>query len=300
MKRSTLHAFTIVELIVATAVFAGVTVALMTFSQTSLRLFARNLSVNHSHEAVRTADLQMLRDLHDSASAFRLMNFNGTTYTDLNPAVTTDVDPLTQKFISTRGNAVRFRRLAGGPYKITANTTPVSTNLTVDFSVGTTLPYVPQVGDKIVLPLISREFGITAVPTVPTSGSRTGVVTIDDTGGVGFTIDATTAGNVTTAYCYREVAYSVFGGTLRYHKNFTSTNKTSFVQVRDKVTSTQPFGLLYPTATAQVETAALRISLEAYDPNYTGRRFSNGTATLQAVIPPLNIPTPISKTDYTP
>ena len=39
MKRSILHAFTIVELIVATAVFAGVTVALMTFSQTSMRLF---------------------------------------------------------------------------------------------------------------------------------------------------------------------------------------------------------------------------------------------------------------------
>jgi type II secretory pathway pseudopilin PulG len=299
MKRSLPAAFTLVELLVATAVFAGVTVALMTFSQTSLRLFARNLSVNHSHEAVRTSDLQMLRDLHDSASAFVLMSFDGTTYTDLSPAYTTDVDPLTQRFISARGNAVRFRRLAGGPYKLTADTTPASTNLTFDFSVGTTLPYVPQVGDKVVLPLISREFIITAVPTVPTTGSRTGIVTVSGTSALGFTIKPSVAGNVTTGYFYREVAYSVYGGSLRYHKNFTSTNKTTFVQVRDKVTSTQPFGLLSPVA-GETPIPALRISLEAYDPNYTGRKFSNGTATLQAVIPPLTIPTAISITDYTP
>ena len=299
MKRFTLHAFTIVELIVATAVFSGVTIALMTFSQTSLRLFARNLSVNHSHEAVRTSDLQMLRDLHDSASDFVLMNFNGTTYTDLSPALTTDVDPLTQRLISARGNAVRFRRLGGGPYRLTADTTPVSTNLTFDFSVGTTLPYVPQVGDKVVLPLISREFNITAVPTVPTTGSRTGTVTVSGTSPLGFTIRPSIAGNVTTGYFYREVAYSVFGGNLRYHKNFTSTNKLISVPVRDKVTSTQPFGLLSPIA-GEPPIPALRISLEAYDPNYTGRKFSNGTATLQAVIPPLTIPPAISVADYTP
>ena len=300
MSRFRHQAFTIVELIVATAVFAGVTVALMTFSQTSLGLFARNLSVNHSHDSVRIADQQILRDLHNAASNFRLMSFDGTTYADISPAATTDVDKLTQKFVSGRGNVVRFRQLAGGPYKLTANATPASVNLTFDFSVGTTLPYVPQVGDKVVLPLISREYGITAVPTVPTSGSRTGVVTISDTGGLGFTVDATTAGNVTTGYFYREVAYSVWGGSLRFHKNFTGTNKTTVTQVRDRVTSTQPFGLLYPTATGQVENGALRVSLEAYDPNYTGRKFANGTATIQAVIPPLNIPTPISSTDYTP
>lgn len=300
MKTSTRAGFTIVELIVAAAVFTGVTVALMTFTQTAVRLIARNFSVNHSHEAVRTSDLQLLRDLHLSASAFRLMSFNGTTYTDLSPAVTTDVDPLTQKLISERGNGVRYRRLAGGPYKITANTTTSSTDLTLDFGVAGALPYVPQVGDKVVLPLIAKEFGIIAVPTTPTMGSKTGVITISDTGGVGYAINTTTAGNVTTAYFYREVAYTVYGGNLRYHNNFTSSNKANFVVVRDRITSTKPFGLLYPTSTSQMETTALRISLEAYDPSYTGRKFSNGTATLQAVIPPLTNPTPIGSTDYTP
>lgn len=184
MQRSGKHGFTLIELLVATAIFAGVTVAMMTFSQTSLRIFARNLSVNHSHDSIRIADQQLLRDLHNASSNFRLMSFNGTNYTDINPSVTTDLDKLTGKLISDRANVVRFRVLAGGPYKITANATTASVNLTFDFSVGTTLPYVPQVGDKVVIPLISREYGITAMPTVPTSGSRTGVITISDTSGL--------------------------------------------------------------------------------------------------------------------
>lgn len=297
MKRPTHSAFTLVELLISTAVFAGVTVALLSYSQTAIRLVSRNLATNHSHEAVRISELQMLEDLHEAASPFRLFTFNGTTYTDATPTVTTDQEPLSQKFVSSRTNGVRFRQFGGGPYKLTANTTPASTSLTFNFAVGGLLPYTPQIGDKVVLPLIAREFAITAVTTTPTVGSPTGTVTIDDTSGVGFTIDATTSGKVTTACFYRAVAYSVYGGQLRLHKNFTGTNKATFKVVRDKITSPQPFGLLFLSSSGQAENLALRVSLEAYDPNYTGRKFLNGTVTLQTIIPPLNNPTPVSSTD---
>lgn len=297
MKRPKHSAFTFVELLISTAVFAGVTVALMSYSQTAIRLVSRNLATNHSHEAVRISELQMLEDLHEAASPFRLFTFNGTTYTDATPTVTTDQEPLSQKFVSSRANGVRFRQFSGGPYKLTANTTPASTSLTFNFAVGGQLPYVPQAGDKIVLPLIAREFAITSVTTVPTVGSPQGTVTISDTGGIGFTIDATTAGKVTTANFYRSVAYSVYNGQLRFHNNYTGANKATYKVVRDKITSPQPFGLLAPSSGGQVETLALRVSLESYDPNYTGRRFLNGTATLQTIIPPLNNPTPVSSTD---
>lgn len=297
MKRPKHSAFTLVELLIATGVFAGVTVALLSYSQTAIRLVSRNLATNHSHEAVRISELQMLEDLHEAASPFRLFTFDGTTYTDATPAVTTDQEPLSQKFVSSRANGVRFRQFGGGPYKLTANTTPASTSLTFNFAVGGLLPYTPQAGDKVVLPLLAREFAITAVTTTPTVGSPTGTVTIDDTSGVGFTIDATTAANVTTACFYRAVAYSVYGGQLRFHKNFTGTNKATFKVVRDKITSPQPFGLLFPSSSGQAENLALRVSLEAYDPNYTGRKFLNGTVTLQTIIPPLNNPTPVSATD---
>ncbi len=298
MKRPVRSAFSIVELLVATSVFAGVTVALMSYSQTAVRLVSRNLATNHSHDSVRIAELRMLDDLHDSASPFRLFNFNGTTYTDATPTVTTDQEPLSQKFVSTRANGVRFRRLQGGPYRLTANTTATSTSLTFNFAVPTgTAFYTPQVGDKVVLPLISREYSITAVTTTPTSGSPTGTVTIDDSAGIGFTINATTAGNVTTGYFYRSVAFSVWNGALRYHPNYTGANRGTCMVIRDRITSPLPFGLLFPSATGQVENSALRVSLETYDPNYTGRRFLNGTATLQTIIPPLTIPPPVSSTD---
>ncbi len=297
MTRPKQSAFTLAETLVAMSVFAGVTIAMLSFGQTAIRLVSRNLATNHSHESVRISELQMLDDLHEAASPFRLFNFDGTTYADATPAVTTDQELLSLKYVSSRANGVRFRMYGGGPYPLKANTIQTSTNLTFDFNVGGALPYKPQVGDKVVLPLVSREFAITAVVTMPTTGSTQGTVTINDTAGVGFTIDTTTAGKVTTGYFYREVAYSVYGGQLRLHQNFTGTNKSTFKVVRDRITSPLPFGLLYPTSTAQPENLALRVSLEAYDPNYTGRKFLNGTATLQTIIPPLAIPTPVSATD---
>jgi len=292
-----LHAFTLVELLIAAAIFSLVTVALLAFGATSSRLIARNLATNHSHETMRVSDLALLRGLHDASSPFRLVDFDGTTYTDASPTATTDQDALTQQFASTRANGVRFRRLAGGPYKFSSDVKAGDTILKFDFGVGGKLPYVPQVGDKIAIPLLSREYDITDVTIVPTTGSTIGAVTISDSSGLGFTIDATTAGNVTTAYFYRSTAYTVYGGQLRYHANYTGTNKSSFTMVRDKITSPKPFALLFAPSASSSDGLNLRISLEFHDTGYSARRFTNGTVTLQATVPPRNRPTPISSTN---
>src|SRR5260221_919378 len=209
MKRlSCIAGFTLTELLVAAATFGMVAVGLASFSSTALRLVARNLATNHSHEVMRISNQQLLRDLHDAASPFCLVNFDGTTYSDVTATASADQDPFTGSFISARANGVRFRRLAGGPYRFTSSTTAASTALSFDFGVGSALPYVPQVGDKLVVPLIAREFDLSAITIAPTLGSKTGTVCISDPAGIGFTIDAVTAGNITTAYFYREVAGS--------------------------------------------------------------------------------------------
>ena len=136
LKLNRARAFTLVEMLMASSVFAGVTVALLSFSQTSLRLISRNLATNHSHEAARTSDLKLLRDVHEASSPFRLFTYDGTTYTDLDPVATTDKEPLSLQFVSTRANGVRFRKLAGGPYQLSANVSATDTNLTFNFSVG--------------------------------------------------------------------------------------------------------------------------------------------------------------------
>ncbi|HSI14107.1 MAG TPA: prepilin-type N-terminal cleavage/methylation domain-containing protein [Chthoniobacter sp.] len=290
----TRSAFTLTEMLVAMAVFGMVSVGLFTFTSASLRLVGRNLATNHSHEVMRVSDQELLYNLHASATAFQLVTFNGTTYADASPTASTDVEPFTQQYISTRANGVRFRLLSGGPYKLTASTISTTASLTFDFGVGGKVPYVPQAGDKLATPLLSREFDITAVTKTPTTASTTGTVTI--TPAIGFTVDATTAGNVTTGYFYREIAYTVYNNQLRYHANYTGTSKSSFTLIRDKVTSPSPFAVLFKSGAPSSDGLNLRISLEFYDTNYSARKFTNGTVTLQAVIPPRVLPTDITST----
>lgn len=289
------RAFTFVELLVAVMIFGLVTVGLVTFGATSSRLIARNLATNHGHETMRVTDLALLRSLHDAASPFRLVDFNGTTYTDATPTATTDQDALTKQFASTRANGVRFRIQAGGPYKFTADAKPADKSLKFDFDAGGKVPYVPQAGDKIAFPLLNREFDITAVTKAPAVGSTLGTITIAEA--LGFTIDATTAGNVTTAYFYRSVAYTVYEGKLRYHDNYTGTNKSTFKVVRDKITSPKPFALLFEPDAVVSDGLNLRLSLEFYDNAYTAKKLNGGAVTLQATVPPRTQPTPLSSTN---
>jgi len=291
------RAFTLVEMLLAMGIFSMVTIGLVAFGSTSVRLIARNLATNHSHETMRISDLALLNDLHDAASPFRLVDFNGTTYADVAATATADQDALTQQFISTRANGVRYRVQAGGPYRFSADAKSSDTQLKFDFGVGGKLPYVPQTGDKVVVPLVSREFDITAVTVAPTAGKTVGTITISDADGLGFTIDATTPGNLTTAYFYREVAYTVAGGQLRYHANYTGAAKSSFTVVRDKITSLKPFALLHPSAAAPTDGMNVRVSLEFHDSSYSARRFNNGTVTLQSTVPPRWRPTPVSSTN---
>jgi hypothetical protein len=283
-------------MMVALAIFGVVSIGLFTFTAASMRLVGRNLATNHTHASMRISDQELLYNLHASASAFTLITYNGSTYADATPSSTTDVDAYTQDNISTRTNGVRFRLLAGGPYQLTANTTTASTSLTFNFGVGTAVPYVPQVGDKVVLPLLSSGFDITAVTKTPVVGSTSGTVTISTP--LGFTVNTTTAGNITTGYFYREVAYTVYNNQLRYHSNYTGTNQGTYAVVRDNVTSPNPFALLYLPSAKTTDGLNLRLSLEFYDIDYyTARKFKNGTVTLQAVVPPRAQPPDVSQTN---
>lgn len=289
--------FTLLELLVAAVVISLVLLGLYSFSAFALRMVSRNLATNHTHEVIRISDLRLTRNLHEAGSAFRLFDFNGSTYTDASPTATTDTDSSSGLLISTRANGVRFRRLGGGPCRLTASTTSASTDLTFDFSSNGQVPYIPQVGDKFVIPVIAREFDISAVPAPPSSGSPTGTVRISDAGGLGFTLNATGAGNVTTAYFYPSAAFTVWNGSLRYHEDFTGSRRDNFVVVRNNITSPRPFALLFPAGGGTTDGLKLRVSLEAYDGSHSARRFSSGTTTLLAVIPTRTAPTPISSTN---
>lgn len=299
--------FTLVELLVASSLGSVLGVAIVLYWGSALRLIARNLATNHSHDSARVSIERMLSDLHGAASNLCLVNFNGTTYTDATPTVTGNQDTYTGQYLSTRANGVRFFRYAGGPYKLLGDSTGASpvpataTTLKFEFGplVGGRLPYTPQIGDKLQLPLVSREFIISAIPTAPTTSNTKGVITLTSaTGFILYTSGTTPAGVVnpiTTGVFYEAVGYSVWNNSLRFHSTFPPVAASDTVVVRTNVTSPKPFALLFPTSTsALTDSLNLRVSLEAYDLSYGTRLFQNATTTLQSVVPSRTRPTTLN------
>lgn len=279
--------FTLAEMLVTMFAVGVLGVGLTLFSYTGTRFVSRNLATNHSHESTLTSAQSLLKELRDSASSFRLFNFDGTNYTDITPVGTADVDTLTGQFAGTRANGVRFRQIYAGPLKMTANAAASATTLSFSFPAGTVAPVV---GDKLMLPLVSEEYDITGV-----SGGTTKTITIATP--VGFTLNATSP-NIITGYFYRRVAFSVYNNQLRFHPDFNGSNKNSFRVIRSGITSPKPFALLFPTASSSVtEALNLRVSMEITDLGYSSRKFGNGTTTLFSVIPARNQPTVLSSTN---
>jgi prepilin-type N-terminal cleavage/methylation domain-containing protein len=292
MHRPNLRAFTLVEMLMTLGLVGILGASLMVFTSTSTRFIARNLATNHSHEATRLSSQRLLKELRDSASTFRLITADGTTFTDVPAASTAELDLLSQEYVSNRTNGVRFRQLVGGPFPLVTSTLPNDFALTFNFQSDATPAYVPVVGDKLVLPLISREFDITAV-----SGAFTPNGTITISPAIGYTLNTTTP-NLVTGYFYRRVAFTVADNELRYHPNFNGDSRSDFRVVRSGVTSPKPFSLLFPSASSlTTEALNLRVSMEFTDLAYSGRKFGNGTTTLYSIFPPRNQPTAVTATN---
>lgn len=283
---------TLVELLIGTGLIGIVSAGLATFVWVSVRLVSRNLATNHSHESARASVQQLLENLHESATGFRLIDIAGSNFSDVAATASSDRDSLSNMYLSNRTAGVRFRQVAGPPFKLSASATPVSTTLQFDFA---NSKYVPQVGDKLVFPLIARECNIIAVPVLPFGARRTGSVTIDSPLGYTLTTGPT---NITVGYFYPRMVLAVVGSELRLYRQVTGNALANPVVVAREITSPRPFGLLFPTSvSASSDGLQLRVSLESYDQKLTSRRFLAGTTTLQMVVPPRLLPTPVTATN---
>src|SRR5688572_8984126 len=250
MKR--IQGFTMVELLMTMGLISALAGALFTFTHMSSRMVARNLATNHTHADTRISSLTLLNELKSSASAFRLIS--AETFEDVASARTQDMDDLTGEYIGTRSNGVRFRRLLGGPLRLSADVLPEDMKLSFDFG-----GIKPEAGDKLVLPLISREFDIASV-----NGST---VTLKER--LGYTLKSE-APNCVTGYLYRRSAFTVLGNELRYHENFNGSAKGYYKVVRRGITSGFPFSLLYPKSEfTSSDHLSLRVSMEFTDLGYS-------------------------------
>ena len=283
---------TLIELLIGAVLVGVVSAGLATFVWVSVRLVSRNLATNHGHESARASVQQLLQNLHDSATGFRLIDPAGSSFTDATAAPSVDRDALSGMYLSNRTAGVRFRHVAGPPFKLSASATTVSTTLQFDFANSN---YVPRVGDKLVLPLIARECNIIAVPMAPFGPRRTGSVVIDAP--LGYTLTAN-ASNITVGYFYTRMVLAVVGSELCLYRQVSGNTLANPVVLARDITSPRPFGLLFPSSVSALSDGLqLRVSLESYDQKLTSRRFLAGTTTLQMVVPPRSLPTPVTATN---
>ena len=297
---------------------------ILTYASMSLRMVARNLTVNHGHDVARASYERLLSDLHDASSQFTLFNVTVsgtvTTYTDVSPTFTSSSDtdmyytPTGSYLMNdNRANGVRFFHLAGtGPYKLTGDGvtnsgTIASTSTTLEFDFANS-GYIPSIGDKLQLPLIySGEYDVVSPAPTNTSGTKYKVTISQSTGYTLYTGTATSSTGITynssnpantAGFFYERIGYTVLNNQLRYHAKFTDpagTFPTTWtasdvpVVVRNNVLSIAPFSLLTSGTAVSSNSLYLRVSLVAYDLNYRSQTFQNGTTTVQSIIPPRNL-----------
>lgn len=285
--RRALSGFTLIEVLIATVLFTIVGMLLFSFGSMSMSLVSRNLATNHSHNEARLAGDRLIRDLHDSASLFTLLSFDGTAYSDvLSPTrvVPSRTEPVTGRDLTNAANGLRFWRPISGPCRLTQNATLTSTQLT--FDIGTVQL---AAGDRVLIPLIASQF--TVVFAVPSTGLAT--ITLDAP--VRYEFENAAANN-TIGYFFRSTAYTVWNGQIRYHPSFVPPNRGDFTIVRRAgVTSVAPFSFLWPIEGNGNSSSRVRISLETQDGRLSARRYGNSTTTFKTVISPLNIPARISR-----
>jgi len=315
--RRSIAAFTITEVMVTAAVTAIIAMSILTYATAALRMVSRNLTVNHGHDAARGAWERMLYNLHNSASQFTLFDVSvsgaTTTYTDVTPTYTTtsDTDAYYVSYLinDNRANGVRFY-IPAGSYQLTGDgvadsgtIAPTSTTLEFDFK---NSGYVPTTGDVLQMPLIySGEYQVSGTATL-VSGTRYKVTLTQSTGYYLYTGTTTTNTGIsygssnpanTCGNFYTRVAYSVLNNQLRYHPTFTdpgaaypatwtAASNDVPVVIRNNVASVAPFSLLVSgTGASTTGLYALRVSLVAYDLNYSARTFENGSTTLLSIMP---------------
>lgn len=212
-------AFTLTELVIATAVAVIVGYTGYTILHVGLMLFVKNSAINVSHQQARIALLRIENDFHASASQVQLTNAGG----GLLPSS------------SGPEAGISFQIMRGGPYLLTADVAKGDTSLKINFGSAKPLPQ-----ERLIIPLHGVEADIVSVSgsgpeytlglSVPTRRAMKVSVT-DSTG-------ATTQGNV-QCFLTERVFYTVAGGKLMRKQ---ATKPTASVLATGIVSAT-PFRL---------------------------------------------------------
>jgi prepilin-type N-terminal cleavage/methylation domain-containing protein len=211
--------FTLVEIAVATAVFALTTGIIYHVLTTGITLSAKNSAVNLAHQQTRAAIDRLTRDIHASVSAPVLLDQNLVALPNsVGPA------PGIAFMLQASPNLLVSNTGSVPDYAASVNTIQVS-------GLGS---FVPKVGQRLVVPTHQIEADITAV-----SGNT---LTLSSNLGVSITVTNSPSNFNIVAYIADVVEYGVVNQELRY---YPSASSTAYTVVARNQMNPNPFGLAF-------------------------------------------------------
>jgi hypothetical protein len=238
--------------------FSTVGIALCSLLNVSLVLGAKNVAMNTAHQQARTAMMQMLEDLHSAVSLPYLVNKDGTTANQTEPAA-----------------GISFQQISSGPHKIIADASPTQNQITLRLTPQSSGTPTVSVGQRLIIPTHQIEDDITAV----SSSGNTVTVTL------AHNLPVAVSGTSTymiVALITDRCAYTVSNGNLQWQG---TTAKKSFAVVGSDITTDLPFSIPQTSAGALYYRFVSAINLSTADPNYSNRGFKAANIFLNGQIP---------------
>jgi prepilin-type N-terminal cleavage/methylation domain-containing protein len=235
-------AFTLLEMMITTAIVAiaggGIFLALVT----GLNLYAKNLSVNSTHQQMLKAINRVTRDIHASVSIPKLLNSNLSAATGSGPAA-----------------GISLQVIKAGPFAQTNGANRGTSLLTLQ----TGTAYRPKVGQRVIHEDLALEEDITAVAVNGANSSRTDVTIATPLSLYAFR---------GMAFIAERIAYVVVNGELRFYPR-ASDATTWFVIARGVTPSTAtPFSLAINSSGVWNNPVVIG-ALTTSDPTYNKRGY---------------------------
>lgn len=252
--------FTVVEILIGTAVSSAVGVMAYLILSTGLVLYTKNTSVNLAHQQARLAVVKMEGALHSSVSLPRLCDRNRAPVAGSGPAP-----------------GISFQTFAGGPFKVTA--TAYAGQSQIQLGLGT---FQAKAGQRLIIPTHQIEVDLASASTG--SGNRTLTLTSPLVRPVEVTLDnAGTAMAVNViAFITDRVACVVTNNELRYYPDGPSS---SYSVLATGVTEANPFSTPETPAGAPYYRFVAAVNLSTRAESTSNRGFRSANMFLNSQVP---------------
>lgn len=253
-------AFTLMEIMVASAVAALTGAIVYQVLTMGLVLFAKNIAVNTAHQEARSSILRMQNNLHSAVSIPYLI----------------DSSLQNQGSGTASLGGIAFQTYALGPWKVAANATASSTVIRVQFPAGAKMPVL---GQRLIIPTHEIEQWVKDVTTVSSTQAD---ITLYSALGSDVTVQS--GGNNYNVVCFVSdtVGYLVYNGTLIYFPNLTSW---TFKTLTTGVTSAAPFSTPQTPLGAPYNRFVAAINLSTADATSSSRAYKASNIFLHSEIP---------------